>query len=265
MADISAKVWNKAEVSVIRLHENDDVNKTLLNLLCISDAKKRWDGKNLHDLIDKGIKGKYGVKNINDLTKQKIRKYKIDRARLIKGSKHSMYVSEDILVTIIMQSKLSSLKTIEFRADLGFNQINLILKKEQSVVIPPLKAFFAEKNKATAQSLKNRRLRTDMYFSEHKFAVEIDEKRHTDRNQDKEKERQTKIEKHSECKCFHRINSGAKGFDISFFEISKMQGYIAQSNKEKLKKEKEAKIKELKEKLEKLEAQIKEPRNKIKN
>ena len=44
-----------------------------------------------------------------------------------------------------------------------------------------------------------------------------------------------------------------------------MQGYIAQSNKEKLKKEKEAKIKELKEKLEKLEAQIKEPRNKIKN
>ena len=70
--------------------------------------------------------------------------------------------------------------------------------------------------------------------------------------------RQTKIEKHFECKFFHRINPGAK----DFFEISKMQGYIAQSNKEKLKKEKEAKIKELKEKLEKLEAQIKEPRNK---
>ena len=43
MADISAKVWNKAEVSVIRLHENDDVNKTLLKLLCISEKKKmRW-------------------------------------------------------------------------------------------------------------------------------------------------------------------------------------------------------------------------------
>ena len=156
MDDISAKVWNKAEVSVIRLHENDDVNKTLLNLLCISDAKKRWDGKNLHDLIDKGIKGKYGVKNINDLTKQKIRKYKIDRARLIKGSKHSMYVSEDILVTIIMQSKLSSLKTIEFRADLGFNQINLILKKEQSVMIPLLKAFSAEKKKLLRKVLKTK-------------------------------------------------------------------------------------------------------------
>ena len=147
MADINAKVWNKAEASVIRLHENDDVNKSFLKLLCISDAKEKWDGKNLYYLIDKDIKGKYGVKIMSDLTKQKIRKYKIDRARLIKGSKHSMYVSQDILVTIIMQSKLSNLKTIKFRADLGFNEINLILKKEQSVVIPLLKAFSEKKKK----------------------------------------------------------------------------------------------------------------------
>ena len=30
-----------------------------------------------------------------------------------------------------------------------------------------------------------------MYFSEYKFAVEIDKKGHTDRNQDEENERQT--------------------------------------------------------------------------
>ena len=41
-----------------------------------------------------------------------------------------------------------------------------------------------------------------MYFSELIFAVEIDEKGHTDRNQDKENERQTKIEKHSYYKFF---------------------------------------------------------------
>ena len=40
--------------------------------------------------------GKHGVKNMSDLTKQQIRKYKIDREKLIKGSKHSMYVHEDI-------------------------------------------------------------------------------------------------------------------------------------------------------------------------
>ena len=135
MVDISAKMWNKAEVSVIIIHENDNVNKTLLKLLCISEIAQRWDGKNLYDLIDKGIKGKCGVTNMSDLTKQQIRKYKIDKAKLIKGSKHSMYVHEDIAITIIIQSRFSDPKTIKFRADLGFNQINLILKTKQSVVI----------------------------------------------------------------------------------------------------------------------------------
>ena len=36
--------------------------KICLLLLCISDINKRWDGTNIYDLIDKEIKGKYGVK-----------------------------------------------------------------------------------------------------------------------------------------------------------------------------------------------------------
>ena len=195
MVVISAKTWIKAEVSVIKIHENDNVNKAVLLLLCISDATKRWGGKSLYDLIDKEIKGKYGVKNMGDLTKQQIRKHRIDRAKLIKGSKDSMYVHEDILIPVILQSRLSNSKTIKFRADLGLNQIDLILKKEQSVVIPLLKAFSAEKIKLQHKALKYKRLRTDMYFSEHKFAVKIDAKGHTDRNQDKESERQTKNRK----------------------------------------------------------------------
>ena len=59
--------------------------------------------------------GKHGVKNMSDLTKQQIRKYKIDRAKLIKGSKHYMYIHEDILIPIIMQSRLSDSKTIKSR------------------------------------------------------------------------------------------------------------------------------------------------------
>ena len=60
---------------------------------------------------------------------------------------------------------------------------------------------------------------------------------------------------------FFGINLDAENFDI-FFEISKIQGYIAQSSKEKLEKEKEAEITELKENIKKLEAQIKEPKKK---
>ena len=40
MVDISAETWNKAGVSVTRVHENDNVNKTLFQLLYISDVKK---------------------------------------------------------------------------------------------------------------------------------------------------------------------------------------------------------------------------------
>ena len=113
MVDISVEAWDKAGVSVIRTHENDNVNKTVLLLLCISDISKRWGG---NGLIDKEIKGKYEVKKMNELTKQKIRKLKIDRSRLIKRSKKSMYVSEDIVIPIIMQSRLSKPETIKFRS-----------------------------------------------------------------------------------------------------------------------------------------------------
>ena len=133
--------------------------------------QKKWGGKNIYDLIDKEIKGKYKVTSMSDLTKQQIKKYKIDRSRLIKGSKHFMYVHEDIAITIILQSRLSDSETIKFRSDLGFNQINLILKKEPSVVITLLKTFSTEKIKLQHKILENERIGTDMYFSEHKFVV----------------------------------------------------------------------------------------------
>ena len=64
------------------------------------------------------------LNEMSDLTKQQIRKYKIDRGKLIKGSKHSMYGSEGILIPIAMQLRLSDLRSITFRANLWFNQIS---------------------------------------------------------------------------------------------------------------------------------------------
>ena len=84
---------------------NDNAIKTLLKLICISDIAKRWGGKNIYDLIDKEIKGKYKVTSMSDLTKQQIKKYKIDRSRLIKSSKH-MCVHEDIAYQIQKQLNL---------------------------------------------------------------------------------------------------------------------------------------------------------------
>ena len=52
MVDTGSNTWNKAGASVIRVHENDNVNKTLLRLLCIRYLNKRWGSKNIYDLID---------------------------------------------------------------------------------------------------------------------------------------------------------------------------------------------------------------------
>ena len=148
MVNIRAGTWSKARVSVIRKHGDDNVNKILLILLCISDISKRSGGTNIYDLIDKEIKRKYKVEKLNELTKQQIRKQKIDKARLIRVSKQSIYVSEVIAIPIIMESRLSKPETIKFRSDLGFNQINLILKKNSSNTT--IKNIFCRKTKATA-------------------------------------------------------------------------------------------------------------------
>ena len=116
MVDISAKIWNKAKVSVMKIQENNNVNKTVLLLLRIFDTKKDGAAKIFMTWLIKKLKENVGLKTC-DLAKQQIRKYKIDRTKMIKGSKHSMYVHEDILIPMIMQ-RLSDPKTIRSSLDL---------------------------------------------------------------------------------------------------------------------------------------------------
>ena len=168
---------------------------------------------------------------MNDLTKQQIRKYKIDRVRLIKGSKHSMYVHEDILIPIIMQSRLSDSKTIKFRTDLGFNQINLILKKEQSVIESIKDTFKGEDIRIQYTVLG---YRIDLYFYKYKLAIEIDELGHNDRNTDYEIKRQREIEKELDF-VFIRTNPDAADFKMNRLKNQKYK-HIIKSKKEKLKR-----------------------------
>ena len=60
VVDISCERWNKAGVAVIKIHENYNVKKIVQKLLCISGAIKECGFKNLYDLVDKEIQGKYG-------------------------------------------------------------------------------------------------------------------------------------------------------------------------------------------------------------
>ena len=61
----------------------------------------------------------------------------------------------------------------------------MILKKTISSGNTTIKSIFCGKNKAAWHVAA----RTDMYFSEREGVVEIDEKGHTDRNQNEENEK----------------------------------------------------------------------------
>ena len=101
--------------------------------------------------------------------------------------------------------------------------------KEESVTIKIIKVFSNEKI-LLQHSVLNYQI--DLYFSEHKLAIEVDEKGHTDRDEKKENEREEKIKKELGCK-FIRINPDAKNYDI-FVEIGKIQNHIIESTKKSL-------------------------------
>ena len=85
---------------------------------------------------------------------------------------------------------MSTLEAIKTR--LGFNQHDLLMTKEQSVLTKIMKVFVSEEILLQQFFLS---CKIDLYFSKHRLAIEIDEKGHNDRNTDYETERQKAIEK----------------------------------------------------------------------
>ena len=91
----------------------------------------------------------------------------------------------------------STPEATEFRSELRFKEHNIILSKKQSVILKIVKLLSNEKI-----LLQHSVLGYWIDFPEHKLAIQVDEKGHTDRNERKENERE---EKELGCK-FIRIN-----------------------------------------------------------
>ena len=94
------------------------------------DIGEKLGVKNIYDLIDKEIKGKFKT---NNPTEQQIKEYKRHGSELI-NNEEFVYTHEDIIIPIIMNWRVSTPKAIEFRSELGFKQHDIILTKEQSVI-----------------------------------------------------------------------------------------------------------------------------------
>ena len=76
-----------------------------------------------------------------------------------------------------MHCRVATPKSIEFRSKLGFNQYDITLTKEQSVLKSVMDAFEGE-NMQTQYSVLG--YRTDLHFHDYRLAIEVDEKGHKD-------------------------------------------------------------------------------------
>ena len=88
-----------------------------------------------------------------------------------------------------MVKKNESRKINNFRSKLGFKLHDIIMCKEESVTLKIIKVFSNEKI-LLQHSVLNYQI--DLYFSEHKLAIEVDEKGHTDRDKKKRKMKENK-------------------------------------------------------------------------
>ena len=101
-----------------------------------------------------------------------------------------------------MHCRVATPKQIEFRSKFGFNQYDITLTKEQSVLKSAIDAFEGE-NMQTQYSVLGYTI--DLYFHDYKIAIEVDQKSHKDRNINHEIQRQKTLEKELSCK-FIRID-----------------------------------------------------------
>ena len=112
-------------------------------------------------------------------------------------------------------------KSCNVKRKLGFTLHDVINTKEQTV-IGAIKEAFEGENIETQYSVLSYRI--DLYFHKYKFAIEVDELGHSDRNIDDEIERQGALERELSC-VFIRINPDATDFNI-FRETNKIHRHI---------------------------------------
>ena len=119
-----------------------------------------------------------------------------------------------------------------FRILLGFKK-NDIMSREECTVTSQIEQVF-KNEKIKPQNFVLNKYYIDLYFPEHKLAVEVDEKAHLDRNENEDKKKEKEIKEELACE-FIRINSSKESFNINV-ELGKIPNHIIDSTKKLAKK-----------------------------
>ena len=149
-------------------------------------------------------------------------------------------IAEELAVQLIIDIK--TVKARELKIKLGFNQLDLILTKQQSIGLRITKTFINEKLIKDSYVKKFNYI-IDFYLPEKKLAIEVDELGHFVKDQITENKWQKELEKYLKC-TFTIINPDEKDFS-AYDGLGKIQTFIDKLKHEDLKKLKDE-IKELK-------------------
>ena len=163
MFKVTAETFAKNCAHTIKVNKTD--NKSVLWKKLI-DIQNKLDVRNIHDLVDKEMKGK--VKT-NNLTDKQIEKYKRHRSELIDGEKF-VYVHKGVMIPGIMHCR--TLGLCKFKRSLGFKLHDVINCKEQ-IVLESIKDTFKGENMGTQCSVLLA-YKTDLYFYGYKLAKEVE-------------------------------------------------------------------------------------------
>ena len=138
----------------------------------------------------------------------------------------------------------------EVKSKIGTIFVNEEILEEHSVKVYEIDHIFMSITEKKIQTDENGceyiLFRIDIYFTKCFLAVETDGKGHTDKDLIFEEKRQKALEKELNCE-FVRINTSRGNYDVSY-EASRIQTFISNSNKNK--------IKELEDEIKKLRLQL---------
>ena len=116
------------------------------------------------------------------------------------------FIAEELAIHLIIDIK--TVEAAKLKIKLGFNPVDLIMSKQQSIGFKLKKTFLGEE---MIEDLSALNYLIDFCFPKYKLAIEIDELVHADRDSVKENKRQKELKEHLKC-IFIRINPDQKDF-----------------------------------------------------
>ena len=187
MYTFSINTWNKIDVEAIKYNGEKWVNENYLEKVI---SYKNLTGNRTQQYSDELKKKRCEIQDCEDF--QPCRKL----------------IAEKLTIHLIIDIK--TVKAGELKTRLGFNQLDPIMTKQQSIGLRIRKTFPNEK---IIEDFYVKKFDYMIYFylSKRKLAIEVHELGHKDRKSERENTRQKEIEKCLGC-AFIRINPDEKDF-----------------------------------------------------